>query len=339
MPSSDGLRNALTKMGCAPGGNRKVMWTSLREEPVLYVNSRPHVLRLVDRPIVNIETTGVTARVVERMEEQLKQEVVKEIREMNGKILLHDEVETKPGVYDIIPIWEEVSEDDVMTPRELYEQVIAEHYHVDYFRLAVTDEQAPLPATLQTLVQRVVLGLKDGADFVFNCQMGRGRTTTGMSAACMIATIANCDMAAEMAADEAAAADETVDEDDMEDETQFLNGEYKTILQLVTVLSHGKQAKRITDKVVNQMEGVQNLRKAVYDFKLKVMAAEPGSSKHDTLTHQAVNYLYRYGVLIVLANFLLETREQGTSLEDANFGAWIHSHREIRNVLGRTTLD
>ncbi len=59
-------------------------------------------------------------------------------------------------------------------------------------------------------------------------------------------------------------------------------GEYKTILQLVTVLSHGKrkqislgphrrsdetraEAKRLTDEAINLMEGVQNLRKAVYE--------------------------------------------------------------------------
>lgn len=56
-------------------------------------------------------------------------------------------------------------------------------------------------------------------------------------------------------------------------------GEYKTILQLVTVLSHGKReslyvgwgltdwavAKRLTDRAVDEMEGVQNLRKAVYE--------------------------------------------------------------------------
>lgn len=35
MPSGPGLRNALTQMGAAPGGERHVTWTSLREEPVL----------------------------------------------------------------------------------------------------------------------------------------------------------------------------------------------------------------------------------------------------------------------------------------------------------------
>ena len=53
-----------------------------------------------------------------------------------------------------------------------------------------TDEQAPLPGALSQLLMRVRAGLKEGrpADFIFNCQMGRGRTTSGMVSACLIAT-------------------------------------------------------------------------------------------------------------------------------------------------------
>lgn len=116
-------------------------------------------------------------------------------------------------------------------------------------------------------------------------------------------------------------------------------GEYKIILQLVTVLSHGKQAKRLTDAAINQMEGVQNLRKAVYDFKLQVDAAEPGSAKQRAQQYRAVNYLYRYGTLIVLANFLLEAKEAGTPLDQTDFPSWMQQHREIRTVLSRKTLD
>ena len=82
-------------------------------------------------------TTGVTAAVVERMEEQLKEDVLQEIRRGDGRMLLHDEVETKPGVYEIIPIWETVGEDEVMTPKELYHGVMAEDYQVDYARVAI----------------------------------------------------------------------------------------------------------------------------------------------------------------------------------------------------------
>ena len=80
---------------------------------------------------------------VERMEVQLKQDVVAEIRRGEGRILLHDEVETKPGCYEIIPIWETVEEDEVMTPRELYEGVIKEKYQVDYKRVAIVSSVRP----------------------------------------------------------------------------------------------------------------------------------------------------------------------------------------------------
>jgi hypothetical protein len=129
---------------------------------------------------LTFRTTGITASVVERMEEALKQDVLREIRSGDGKLLLHDEVETKPGTYEIIPIWEAVEESDVMTPKELYQMVMDEAYNVDYQRVAVvsllfpasstliiqTDEQAPLPATLQAIVRRVATGLEDGSDFV-----------------------------------------------------------------------------------------------------------------------------------------------------------------------------
>ena len=54
---------------------------------------------------------------------------------------------------------------------------------------AQTDEQAPLPDALSQLLDRVRLGYSQAGDFIFNCQMGRGRTTTGMVTACLISTI------------------------------------------------------------------------------------------------------------------------------------------------------
>jgi hypothetical protein len=155
-------------MGAAPGGKNRVMWTSLREEPVLA--SAAHTIRscltLLVRQVQTtclaslgqaseqcrvsrcchscliiavayVRTTGITASVVERMEATLKQDVLREIRSGEGKLLLHDEVETKPGIYEIIPIWEAVEESDVMTPKELYKMVTDEAYNVDYQRVAV----------------------------------------------------------------------------------------------------------------------------------------------------------------------------------------------------------
>ena len=71
------------------------------------------------------------------MEKALKQDILHEIRRGDGRLLLHDEVENKPGQFEIIPIWETLDERDIMTPRELYDEVIKEGYQVDYLRVAI----------------------------------------------------------------------------------------------------------------------------------------------------------------------------------------------------------
>lgn len=100
------------------------------QEPVIYIGGRPHVLRNLDRPLQNVEATGITTDIVESMEIALKRDVQNELRKGGGKILLHDEIEESPGNYRITPLFETVPEDDVMTPRDVFELIIAEGYQV-----------------------------------------------------------------------------------------------------------------------------------------------------------------------------------------------------------------
>ena len=137
------------------------------------------------------------------------------------------------------------------------------------------------------LLHRVRSGLESNADFVFNCQMGRGRTTTGMITACLIATTDGWS-GREGQADPPVedAQEEFYDSlDGPSEEEAYMQGkcfrvccsdgngtnrffvcagEYKLILLLVGVLSHGKVAKKLADRAIDLMEDVQNLRKAIY---------------------------------------------------------------------------
>ncbi|KAJ8072928.1 hypothetical protein PM082_016488 [Marasmius tenuissimus] len=131
MPTVDGLRRALRRVDAGPDGQNFVYWTSLREEPVIYVAGRPHVLRLVNKPLENVEATGVTTAVVEAMERSFKKDVLHELRRGQGRILLHDEVEERPGVFSIIPIWETVKEEDILTPSDVFELMTREGYKVN----------------------------------------------------------------------------------------------------------------------------------------------------------------------------------------------------------------
>lgn len=81
--------------------------------------------------------TGITTATVETMEWNFKKDVLREVKAGSGRVLLHDEVEERPGVFSIIPIWETVTEQDIMTPREVFQLVEQEGYKVDYGRVAI----------------------------------------------------------------------------------------------------------------------------------------------------------------------------------------------------------
>ena len=67
------------------------------------------------------------------MEENFKRDVIQEVRSGNGRILLHDEVEERPNVFSIVPLWETVSEEDIMTPGDVFKLMENEGYKVDAF--------------------------------------------------------------------------------------------------------------------------------------------------------------------------------------------------------------
>lgn len=48
-----------------------------------------------------------------------------------------------------------------------------------------------------------------------------------------------------------------------------------------------------------------------------------------------VNYLYRYGMLVVLAEYILEAKAG----EKSTFTEWLAEKREVLRILGRQTLD
>ena len=91
-------------------------------------------------------------------------------------------------------------------------------------------------------------------------------------------------------------------------------------------------------------------------YKLKTEACEKGSGKERKLRDVTINYLcvclprvrgpgelidlcrYRYGTLIVFANYLIEMKEKDDGAE-ASFPDWLREHREIARLLSRRSLD
>jgi hypothetical protein len=149
-----------------------------------------------------------------------------------------------------------------------------------------------------------------------------------------------------------------------EERERYQNGEYRVILQVVSVLTYGKLAKRLTDQAINMCDHMQNLRKAIYDYKLRIEAmTDQGSKKWRAAREVAHNYLVRYFYLVVFANYLLEemstnnttTIHSGDESEDEHvasedtafkeakklttFKEWLKGRREIVNIISFHSLD
>ncbi|XP_004345330.1 hypothetical protein CAOG_06581 [Capsaspora owczarzaki ATCC 30864] len=346
VPTVPAIKLVVSRTGAGPGGARTLLWTSLREEPVVYVNGNPYVLRSVDDPLKNLETTGIARVRVESMEEKLRNDILAEAAALGNRLLLHGESDT--GV--VIPVWEAVTEADVLTPKQAYAQIQQEGYNVDYLRVPITDEQAPIPEVFDELLSRVMRSSAT-TDLLFNCQMGRGRTTTGMVITCIVEL---CGVFASRATGTDTPDEEEVEEmrllatpDSMEnaEKQRLLDGHYRVIQQLVRVLSHGRRSKGIADRAMDACAHVQNLRTAIYEFKARC-AVDINSKQRDLLVERATNYLVRYFYLICFANYLLDeavynNADCSSAISGArcSFQSWLTERQEIALLVDQAHHD
>jgi len=94
-PTVTGLSTILTLLNCHPGSDTtsSTTWFSAREEPMIYLNGKPFVLRENDHPLQNMKTyQGISAARLEMMEARLKDDVIRESGKWNNLILVHDEL-------------------------------------------------------------------------------------------------------------------------------------------------------------------------------------------------------------------------------------------------------
>ena len=69
----------------------RCIWLNLREEPVVYVNNRPFVLRDADHPFRNMQTfKGITWQHLFEVEQRLKVDILIEASQHHN-ILIHKE--------------------------------------------------------------------------------------------------------------------------------------------------------------------------------------------------------------------------------------------------------
>ena len=327
MPEERAIINLVTKLGT----EKNILWTSFREEPILFIKGEPYVLRFFQEPLANIESTGITRERIESIEDRLKQDVLNELKQFNGKILLHEEQAGGSNLgFSIIHNWVEATPNDVKTSKEIYIDAMKQFPLLSYRRIPITDEQAPLPSVIDELYHLIVSKNRidsqgDPVNLVFNCQMGRGRTTTGMVVATIIEICRDVNRFVGLNVPDQV---KTINQRGGSEDVRYLKGEYKIILQLISTLQHGKEAKVVADKAIDLCNHMQNLREAIYTefvVKLPTIRKEKEEAVYEETRERAINYLMRYFALIVFADYALGKNEQ-------QFSEWLKIRKEISHL-------
>lgn len=202
-----------------------------------------------------------------------------------------------------------------------------------------TDEQAPLPNVFDLMMSQVYK-MRANVDILFNCQMGRGRTTTGMVVACLMRLILTAD-AQELSMSPINDVSDSIDniDQDENERKRYMRGEYKLVLQLIRVLPHGKLSKMYADRAIDTCGHIQDIRGAIYDFKLRSESHEAGSKKLEGTLEAGLNYLIRYFFLVTFADYLLEYQDAQLKESFPSFSSWLADRREITNIIHKSNQD
>jgi len=156
-PSVSGIRTVLNLLHLKQNPRRRVFWINLREEPVIYLNNRPFVLRELSAAFHNMsDFAGIESVRLEQIEKRLKQDILDESLTNYGNILVHDEIELR----EIRACWNSADESTVRTSAEIYSELIREGYRVEYWRVPMTAESMFETKQLDGIVKCYVESLK-----------------------------------------------------------------------------------------------------------------------------------------------------------------------------------
>lgn len=334
IPTVDGIRRVLELVGASKHGSKqRVLWHNLREEPVVYINGRPYVLREVERPFTNLEYTGINRARVEQMEARLKEDILLEASRFTNKVLVNDELSDG----QMVDQWEPVSADSVQTPLEVYEALQSEGYHVEYERVPITDEKSPKERDFDLLVQHLSRA-EIGTALIFNCQMGRGRTTTGMVVATLVhlKRVGLSGMTRSSSLGHVLQAGELC-KDVPDSEEAIRRGEYTVIRSLIRVLEGGVEGKRQVDRAIDKCSAMQNLREAIAGYRNSIQR-QADEKKREAALSFFVEYLERYYFLICFAVYIHTDQSDllaPKALTQGSFQAWMKARPELYSILRR----
>eukprot|EP00033_Pygsuia_biforma_P004146 GCRY01004549.1.p1 GENE.GCRY01004549.1~~GCRY01004549.1.p1 ORF type:complete len:585 (+),score=160.20 GCRY01004549.1:98-1852(+) len=302
------IPSATELLSSTQGNFRNIVWVNLRAEPVLFINDLPFAPRDPYSLDINLDyLIGIQKYDLERLEVRLKADVLEHVRTTDGVLdYVHQE---RTG-----NVWrrQKTKSSQIATILEAYKSLRLEHYPVLYARIPISDELAPDEKDFDALVDLIIRARKDCA-FIFNCQMGRGRTTTGMVIATLIHRSLEpdyddlcvkkhqgCLRPIQRNKDGGFFSLASCDDLKGVGERDLPRGEWDVIVRLCAVLEDGLETKRQVDQAIDECAHTQNLRECIFDCKVA----------YDAELEREMNLLQMREAGTAVPNFKIEEQMQ-----------------------------
>jgi len=207
-------------------------------------------------------------------------------------------------------------------------------FNLSFGRLPIPDEKSPLPKDFDDLVNR----LKDQSQdtpTIFNCQMGKGRTTTGMIVACIVreelfgksdSTVENSD-----------SKETKLPYTDLSAKLELRQGNFVVVQQLLEEFKEvGLPAKKQVDYYMDlngPYIGLQNLREVIMWTKSKYDNAD--ENKKPYWISMGKNFLERYYYLICFSMYAKEAKKTF----ELSFVDWLKAKPAVTDRITKNLSD
>ncbi|KAK4486712.1 hypothetical protein RD792_006772 [Penstemon davidsonii] len=286
------------------------------------------------------------------MESRLKDDILREAERYQGAIMVIHE--TDDG--QISDAWEQVSLHAVQTPREVFRCLEADGFPIKYARVPITDGKAPKSSDFDTLALNIVSASKDTA-FVFNCQMGIGRTTTGTVISCLLKLRIDYGRPIRVLVDEASrnnlsshshnhSDDEIKDHHvsasistcakskaDQDSGHAFGINDILLLWKITRLFDNGVECREALDVIIDRCSALQNIRQAVLQYRQVFDQQHVEPRERRVALNRGAEYLERYFRLIAFAAYLGSEAFDGFCGQGEtkmSFKTWLHQSPEVQ---------
>ena len=186
-PTQKGMEEIINKI--KKQDNEKIIWINLRREPLVYINGSPHAARDPENLHEHIKFTPTDeeARVLGKHFVRVVTARAKENEDKTIKI--HNDKEYNDNPMDRVDIEEEVKVEEVKDIDAIYRSCI-ETCGVDLqvHRIPLTEDSMPEESCFDAIIN-ILKEEPASVPVVFSCQMGKGRTSVGITVALLVKEI------------------------------------------------------------------------------------------------------------------------------------------------------